>query len=85
MELRLLRTFKAVADAGSFTSAAQRGVTVTLYSSAIADRVAVMSPRPGRLVGVIDVPFERPRKPELTLTPDFAALVLQARTMLGLP
>jgi NitT/TauT family transport system ATP-binding protein len=51
----------------------------------MSDRVAVMSPRPGRLVGVIDVPFERPRKPELTLTPDFAALVLQARTMLGLP
>jgi NitT/TauT family transport system ATP-binding protein len=51
----------------------------------MSDRIAVMSPRPGRLVGVIDVPFERPRKPELTLTPEFAALALQARTMLGLP
>jgi NitT/TauT family transport system ATP-binding protein len=50
----------------------------------MSDRIAVMSPRPGRLVGVIDVPFERPRTPELTLTPEFAALALQARAMLGL-
>ena len=49
----------------------------------MSDRIAVMSPRPGRLVGVIDVPFERPRTPELTLTPEFAALALRARTMLG--
>jgi NitT/TauT family transport system ATP-binding protein len=51
----------------------------------MSDRIAVMSARPGRLVGVIDVPFGRPRGPELTLTPEFAALALKARTMLGLP
>jgi NitT/TauT family transport system ATP-binding protein len=51
----------------------------------MSDRIAVMTPRPGRLVGIIDVPFERPRSPELTLRPEFAALALKARNMLGLP
>lgn len=50
----------------------------------MSDRIAVMSARPGRLVEVIDVPFDRPRSPELTLTPEFAALALRARTLLGL-
>jgi NitT/TauT family transport system ATP-binding protein len=50
----------------------------------MSDRIAVMTARPGKLVGVIDIPFERPRTPELTLTPEFAALALEARTMLGM-
>lgn len=50
----------------------------------MSDRIAVMSARPGRLVGIIDVPFERPRNPELTLNPEFAALALEVRNMLGL-
>ncbi|CAN5357182.1 ABC transporter ATP-binding protein [soil metagenome] len=50
----------------------------------MSDRIAVMTARPGKLVGVIDIPFERPRRPELQLTPEFAALALQARTMLGM-
>jgi NitT/TauT family transport system ATP-binding protein len=50
----------------------------------MSDRIAVMSARPGRLVGIIDVPFERPRRPDLTLSPDFAALAGEARKMLGL-
>jgi ABC-type nitrate/sulfonate/bicarbonate transport system ATPase subunit len=41
----------------------------------LADRVAIMSPRPGRIVAEVDVPLERPRPRRATVTsPEFAAL-----------
>jgi ABC-type nitrate/sulfonate/bicarbonate transport system ATPase subunit len=41
----------------------------------LADRVAIMSPRPGRIVAELAVPIERPRPRRATITsPDFAAL-----------
>jgi NitT/TauT family transport system ATP-binding protein len=49
----------------------------------LADEVMVMTPRPGRLARIVQVPFERPRKPELTLTPEFNALVAEVRDILG--
>jgi NitT/TauT family transport system ATP-binding protein len=41
----------------------------------LADRVHVMSPRPGRIRRSVDVPFGRPRARELLAQPDFHALV----------
>ena len=40
----------------------------------LSTRVIVMSPRPGRILEVIDVPFAFPRPPELRATPEFAGL-----------
>jgi NitT/TauT family transport system ATP-binding protein len=50
----------------------------------MSDRIAVMSARPGRLVDIIEVPFDRPRTPDLQTTGDFVKLVAQARRMLEL-
>jgi NitT/TauT family transport system ATP-binding protein len=40
----------------------------------LSDQVAVMSPRPGRIVEIIDIDLPRPRVPELMDTPEFFAL-----------
>ena len=40
----------------------------------LADQIAVMSAHPGKISVVIDVPFERPRKPELFSDAAFHAL-----------
>lgn len=40
----------------------------------MSNRVVVMSPRPGCILDVIDVPFSFPREPELRASPEFARL-----------
>ena len=40
----------------------------------LSDRVAVFSPRPGRIVEEIDVPWKRPRSQEVRRTPEFAEM-----------
>jgi NitT/TauT family transport system ATP-binding protein len=49
----------------------------------LADRVFVMTPRPGRLEATIDVPMPRPRAIEMTKSPEFNELVFKIRDTLG--
>lgn len=48
----------------------------------LADRVVVMTPRPGRVARSVDVPLGRPRGPELAEIPDAAALAAEVRDAL---
>jgi NitT/TauT family transport system ATP-binding protein len=49
----------------------------------LSDRIFVMTPRPGRLEGVVEVDLPRPRKTEMMRDPRYGELVFDIRRMLG--
>jgi NitT/TauT family transport system ATP-binding protein len=48
----------------------------------LSDRVVVLSPRPGSVIRIADVPFSRPRELSIRYRPDFAALNGELRELL---
>jgi NitT/TauT family transport system ATP-binding protein len=66
----------------------ETGATAVLVTHSVseaaflADRVVVMSPRPGRIVGEVAIDFPRPRGPELLSSPEFHALCDRLSAML---
>jgi NitT/TauT family transport system ATP-binding protein len=63
-----------------------RQVTVMMVTHSISealllsDQVAVLTPRPGRILREMDVPFTRPRSDEIRYSPEFVALSRDLRT-----
>jgi NitT/TauT family transport system ATP-binding protein len=77
LNLELLRI---VAEVQATTLFVTHNIAEAIF---LADHVMVMTPRPGRLAAVVDVPFERPREIDLQQTPEFNALVSKVRGILG--
>ncbi len=68
MNVELQRVWQ---ETGSTALLVTHGIDEAIF---LADRVAVMHANPGRIVEIIDVPFARPRQPELFSDPTFHAL-----------
>jgi NitT/TauT family transport system ATP-binding protein len=78
MDLELLRLWAQTQKTAVFVT---HNINEAVFMS---DRVGVMTPRPGRLVSLLDIPLPRPREPEIMRTREFADLVFEARALLDL-
>ncbi len=77
LNVELLRI---VAEVGATTIFVTHNIAEAIF---LADEVYVMTPRPGRIAKVIDVPLERPRELSIQTSPEFNHLVEEARDVLG--
>jgi len=74
MNLELLRVWGEPAAARKTVVFVTHSIPEAVF---LADRVVVMSPRPGRVARVVDVPLPRPRTPATRAAPQFGALSLE--------
>lgn len=75
-----LELMRIVGEIGATTIFVTHNIAEAIF---LADEVYVMTPRPGRIARVIDVPLERPRELAIQTSPEFNALVEEARETLG--
>jgi len=80
MNLELLRVWGEPAAARKTVVFVTHSIPEAVF---LADRVVVMSPRPGRVARVVDVPLPRPRTPATRAAPQFGALSLEIHETLA--
>ena len=83
MNLELLRIWSAGRIDAAGSAGAGRRKTIVFVTHSIpeavflADRVVVMTPRPGRVAAIHSVPIERPRTMQSRIAPGFGQLTLE--------
>ena len=75
-----LELMRIVGEVGATTLFVTHNIAEAIF---LADRVVVMTPRPGRIADIVDVPLERPREVSLQTSPEFNRLVETVRATLG--
>jgi NitT/TauT family transport system ATP-binding protein len=75
-----IELMRIVAEVGATTLFVTHNIAEAIF---LADQVFVMTPRPGRIVEIVDVPFERPRPLSIQTSTEFNALVARVRDLFG--
>lgn len=71
---------RIVGEVGATTLFVTHNIAEAIF---LADEVFVMTPRPGRIARIVEVPFERPRPLKIQTSPEFNRLVEEVRGILG--